>query len=71
MVYPYYVPGGKSLKKKLIENRVYVATYWENMRSHVAPNSVEESLIDELVPLPIDQRMTEEDVARVLGIVAA
>lgn len=69
MVYPYLVKSGEQLKKKLIENKVYIATYWPNVLEWSDKASLEHKLTQELVPLPIDQRYNKEDLEKYLEII--
>jgi hypothetical protein len=60
MVYPFW--GKSNLKKKLIENRIYCATYWPNVKECTSANSLEYKLTEEVVYLPIDQRYGEKEM---------
>ena len=55
MVYPY-LTDDTLLKQRLIDNRVFVATYWPNVRENCAEDMLEYQLMDRVVPIPIDQR---------------
>lgn len=68
MVYPYYTDD-MSLRKKLIDNKIYVATYWPNVFSWNAETSTEYQLAQNILALPIDQRYGEKDMERVLSII--
>lgn len=57
MVYPY-MTGDSELRKRLIENKVFVASYWPNVDNR---SSYEMILKTNLLPLPIDQRYTNLD----------
>ena len=65
MVYPYYTDN-VSLKKKLIENKVFVATYWPNVMRWCKPTDVEYKLADRILALPIDQRYTTKDMQQIV-----
>lgn len=67
MIYPFLVKDGKFIKNTLIENNIYVATYWnaENL------NNVEQTFQDNLVPLPIDQRYGIDEMNKILMVLAA
>ena len=56
MVYPYLVENGKALKRKLIENKIFIPTFWPNVIKWADENSWEFHLSSELVLLPVDQR---------------
>lgn len=55
MVYPYMTEDGE-LRKRLIDNKVFVATYWPNVDES---NERERMLKNNMIPLPIDQRYTD------------
>ena len=65
MVYPYLTQDA-TLKKRLIANKIFVATYWPNVTNN---NSFEGVLKEQLIPLPIDQRYGKEDMKRVIEII--
>lgn len=56
MIYPYLIDEGDTLKKKLIEEKVYIATYWPNVREWAPLHSLEYTFAKKIVPIPIDQR---------------
>lgn len=57
MVYPYLIEDDK-LRKKLIKHKIYVATYWNPL-----PKEYSEGYFQKyLLPLPIDQRYSIEDM---------
>ena len=61
MVYPY-LTDDENLRGELIQNRVYVANYWNDVLSHVFEESVETKFVKCLLPLPIDQRYGEKEI---------
>lgn len=68
MVYPYFTKDA-SLKKKMIENKVYVATYWPNVFNWCCEDVLEYVLADRMVALPIDQRYGKEEMNRISIII--
>lgn len=68
MVYPFFT-NDNSLREKLINNKVFVATYWPNVFEWAEQGSVEMRLAKQLLPLPIDQRYTENDLERICNII--
>lgn len=68
MVYPYYTED-TGLRKRLIENKIFVATYWPNVLVDCPEHSVEYELTKNVLPLPIDQRYTEDDMTCILNII--
>jgi len=69
MCYPFLIENGKELKKDLIGNNVFIPTYWPNSKIRVKKGSYEEYLIDNLLPLPIDQRYGAKEMSRILILI--
>jgi hypothetical protein len=67
MVYPLLCENGKTVKGDLIKNRVYVPTYWVNVKEWTS-NIWENNLVDNLVCLPIDQRYGEKEIKEIISI---
>ena len=55
-MYPLYIEGGSEVRKKLIDNRVYVPVLWPNVLDSCEAGSIEACLTNDIVPIPIDQR---------------
>lgn len=70
MVYPF-LSNDTNLKKKLIENKVFVATYWPNVMEWCKSNDREYEFAKNIVFLPIDQRYGEEDMMFIIKYVIA
>ena len=68
MVYPL-LSHIKGLRERLIENGIYVARYWDNDQHIVPQNSRAAYLRDNLLPLPIDQRYTLDDMQRITDMI--
>jgi hypothetical protein len=56
MVYPLFVKNGAILKRKLIQNKVFLASYWPNVIDWCDKANLEYQLNEHLVNIPIDQR---------------
>lgn len=69
MVYPYTIPQGSELKKYLIANNIYVATYWPNVLTWCTEDSWEYFLANHTVFIPIDQRYGTEDMEKILQLI--
>ncbi len=67
--YPYYINNGVHIRKKLIENRVYIPTLWANVTTKYGANIVEEHMARNILPLPVDQRITLEDIKYIIKII--
>lgn len=70
MVYPYWT-NDDSLRKKLIDNRIYVAKYWPNVMEWSTPCELEYELAFHILPLPIDQRYCEEEMNGIIELIYA
>lgn len=64
MVYPFLTTD-QQMRQRLIDNKVYVATYWPNVLQWVNPTGTEYTLTTQLLPIPIDQRYGEEEMKRI------
>lgn len=68
MVYPY-LTDEPSLRQKLIENKVFVATYWPNVKEWTSRGMLEFELMDKMIPLPVDQRYGIEEMNTMISII--
>ena len=68
MVYPF-LGKNSSLKESLINNRVFVATYWPNVSKWTSPSDWEFRLAQELVCLPVDQRYGEAEMNEIIDLI--
>ena len=69
MVYPYLIDSGLALKKKLLDRKVFVATYWPTVTNWFTKDSMESFFSRHLVPLPIDQRYGITEMKMLLKII--
>ena len=67
MVYPY-MTDDYSLRQRLINSCFFVATYWPNVGECCGCESREFQLSQAIIPLPIDQRYTKEDLIGILKL---
>jgi hypothetical protein len=67
MLYPLLIENN-DLKKRLIESKVYIATYWAGVRKVAPHDSYSRYLTDNLIPLPIDQRYGIKDMEKIIDI---
>lgn len=58
--YPFYCENGMAVKKRLAEKKIFVATLWPNVLE--LHGSLEKEYAENILPLPCDQRYTEEDM---------
>lgn len=67
MVYPLLIE--EDIREKLIENKIFVATYWKEVLNKVEKTSFEYYITNKLVPLPIDQRYDQDDMLHIINVV--
>ena len=67
MVYPYW--SSKEIRLKLLENKIYTATYWPNVKQWCKENQLEFQMMDEIIYLPIDQRQTKVELDKIIKII--
>jgi len=70
MVYPFRTTN-TTIRKRLIDNNIFVATYWPNVFNWLTENEMEYKLSREIIPLPVDQRYNENDLNFILQIIHA
>ncbi len=68
MVYPF-MSKDPSLRKRLIENKVYVATYWPNVLKSCSEDTPEYQLTQDILPLPVDQRYGKDEMKKIIDII--
>ncbi|PHR59485.1 MAG: hypothetical protein COA44_00660 [Arcobacter sp.] len=69
MVYPLWIEK-EGLRSFLIEQKIYVPTYWNEVLDYVeTQEQVEASFVKYLLPIPIDQRYEIEDMQRIIDVV--
>ena len=68
MVYPYYTKDSE-LRKRLISNQVFVATYWPNVFEWTKEGEIEYELSKNIIPIPVDQRYDDKDMMRIVELI--
>lgn len=67
-MYPLLVDNGEYVKKKLIENKIFVPTLWPATFDVAPKDSIEWNFAKNIVPLPIDQRYEIDDMKYMLEV---
>lgn len=67
MVYPY-LTSNVDLKKYLISEKIFVATYWPNVEAYEGFETEHEMVLN-LIPVPCDQRYGLEDMDRIIKLI--
>lgn len=70
MVYPFYIEN-RELRKELINNQIYVASYWPNLLLRLQKDELEYKLAKYLIPLPVDQRYGLLDMDRICKLITS
>lgn len=68
MAYPYLTDSA-SLRGYLIANKVYVPQYWPNVCGWADASSFEYNLAAKLVPLPVDQRYSSNEMEHIVNLI--
>lgn len=68
-MYPLYLENGAELRKKLQENKIYVPTLWPDVFKYCSESELEYDLAKNILPLPIDQRYTKDDMSYMVGLI--
>lgn len=61
-MYPFYTENGTQIRKELQKKKVFVPMLWPNVLEAADANAVACRLAENVLPLPCDQRYTEEDM---------
>ena len=69
--YPFYCEDGMAVKKLLAQQKIYVATLWPNVLEDPAATDTERAMARNILPLPCDQRYTEQDMRRMAELINA
>ena len=69
MIYPYVSEQGQELRKKLIDQKAFVAKYWPNVDEWSGENATEAWMANHILPLPVDQRYEEEDMEKLIHLI--
>ena len=70
LAYPFLVEDEK-MRAYLIKHKVYIPRYWSNIEYlYNKMNKTEKNLMNFLVPIPIDQRYSQQHMAYILKLCA-
>lgn len=61
-MYPLYVDEGKKVRDYLISKKIYIPKLWPNIVEENNLSKIELEYINNILPLPIDQRYSKEDM---------
>ena len=67
--YPLLLTNGSEIRKRLIEQKIYVPVLWPNVLEDVEKDSLEYRYTDDLLPLPCDHRYGKDEMMYVAEMV--
>lgn len=67
LCYPF-MTNDPALRQRMIANRIFVPTYWADALARVG-DKWSERMVSNLLPLPVDQRYTREDMQRIVSVI--
>jgi hypothetical protein len=67
LCYPF-LTSDAGLRDRLINNRIYIATYWPETISRVSDEWADR-MVRKLLPLPIDQRYGQKEMQRIVSVI--
>lgn len=68
MIYPL-LTSDITLKKHLIDNKIFVATYWPNVLEWCKEDMLEYELASKIVAIPIDQRYEGKNIEYIINLI--
>lgn len=66
-MYPLLIQKGAMVRKALQKNKIYIPLLWPNVVENGASNTMEYHYAADILPLPIDQRYTLEDMKYIVS----
>ena len=67
--YPLLVENGAEIRRKLQQQKMYVPTLWPNVLNETEKTSLEYKFAENILPLPVDQRYSEDDINELITFV--
>lgn len=65
-MYPLYIKNGEEVRNYLISKKIYIPKLWPNIINKNLLNEFELDYINNILPLPIDQRYDREDMDEII-----
>lgn len=69
MAYPF-LSDDIALRQKLVQHKIYTPIFWQGMLKYLSKDDWEYQLVNKLVVLPIDQRVTTNDLEKIVNIIS-
>ena len=61
-MYPFMIEDGARIRKELQQKKIYIPILWPKVFENTRPEDLEYQMAENILPLPIDQRYTIEDM---------
>ncbi len=68
LCYPLLVEDS-IIRSRLLENKIFVATYWADVKNRTDFDSFEWKLTEKCLPIPCDQRYEHSDMLRIINLI--
>lgn len=66
-MYPLWIENGSELRKRLQTEKIYIPCLWPNVLDECTESELEYQLAKDILPLPVDQRYTTEDMEYIVS----
>lgn len=70
-MYPLMIDNAQEVKKRLLENKIYIPTLWPSVLEDVPKDWWEYKLANNVLPLPVDQRYGVEDMEFMVNFITS
>jgi hypothetical protein len=67
LCYPF-LPQKSIQRVKFIQSRIFIATYWPDVISRIGDSTFEIEMVNQCLPIPCDQRCSEDGFERILDL---
>ena len=67
-MYPLYIRGGCRIRVQLQKARIYIPILWPNVRTICPTNSLELEYVNNILPIPVDQRYSISDMSYIVEV---
>lgn len=69
MVYPLWIENGNLLRQKLINHKIYIAKYWEDVLKKENISNLEKDMVENIIAIPIDQRYGKDEMKYIIKLI--
>lgn len=66
-MYPLMLKNGSTVRKKLHQEKIYIPTLWPNVLDECKQELLEYKLVENIIPVPVDQRYDTHDMQYVVN----